>query len=156
MTEKINFQGQVTRSTNKHSGWDPRGAAAAQGSVLSPTYPSGHWVPWPHSTRGALSPSDAATGKHVSDRAGMKTRAPQCLSLALSEGFLSGMFPPFLSLLLSPLLFLNKIYLFVHERHRERQRHRQREKQTLGREPNVGLRQGLPDHALGRRQMLNR
>ena len=42
------------------------------------------------------------------------------------------------------------------ERERERQRHRQREKQAPCREPYAGLELGLQDHALGRRQALNR
>ena len=38
------------------------------------------------------------------------------------------------------------------QKERERHRHRQREKETPCREPDVGLQ----DHALSRRQMLNR
>ena len=41
-------------------------------------------------------------------------------------------------------------------RDRERQRHRQREKRVPCGEPEVGLIPGPWDHALGRRQMLNR
>ena len=40
--------------------------------------------------------------------------------------------------------FFLKIYLFIHERHREGQRHKQREKQVPRREPNVGLDPGTP------------
>ena len=42
--------------------------------------------------------------------------------------------------------FFLRFYLFIHERQRdrERQRHRQREKQTLCREPDVGLNPGSP------------
>ena len=51
------------------------------------------------------------------------------------------------------IFFFNKdfIYLFIHERHREKQRHRLREKQAPCGEPDVGL----EDHALNLRQMLN-
>ena len=56
--------------------------------------------------------------------------------------------------------FLKKdfIYLFMSdtERERERQRNRQREEQAPCREPDVGLDPGIQDHALGRRQALNR
>ena len=59
------------------------------------------------------------------------------------------------------LFFKGFIYLFIkmqreRERERERegegQRHRQREKQAPRREPDVGLVQGLQDHALGCRR----
>ena len=40
-------------------------------------------------------------------------------------------------------LFL-KVYLFIHERHRERQIHRQREEQAPCRKPDVGLDPGTP------------
>ena len=54
--------------------------------------------------------------------------------------------------------FKDFIYLFMkdRERQRERQRHRQREKQAPRKEPNVGLDPRSQDHALRRRQMLNR
>ena len=48
-----------------------------------------------------------------------------------------------------------KIYLFIHERHRERQRHGQREKQVPCREPDVGLDPGSPGSRPGLKAALN-
>ena len=48
------------------------------------------------------------------------------------------------------------IYSWETEKERERQRHGQGEKQAPRREPDVGLNPGFRDHALSRRQTLNR
>ena len=53
------------------------------------------------------------------------------------------------------LFFLKKIYLFIHQRHREKEAETQAEKQALYRELDVGLDPGSWDHILSRRQTLN-
>ena len=53
--------------------------------------------------------------------------------------------------------FFLKIYLFIHERHREAEtQHRQREKQAPCREPDVGLDPGSPGSHPGPKAVLNR
>ena len=52
--------------------------------------------------------------------------------------------------------FFKILFIYSWETHRESQRHRQREKHAPCRELIVGLDPGIQDHALGRRQTLNR